>query len=331
VNTNQGGLTVSCIHSREIPVALISVMSTGALRAGMGKIMAFIFIIGIVVFLAGLITSGLFSRKLYTPLNQLLVSLENLPINASTLSFRNEYLYINHAIGQLYQKAIEYERTFNEYLNITAGDFKTALNSRDINGVSIILEHFCGMYGNSSLTSDHVRAYMEVLVNAFSAYARDANLENFDGKLDIEGKLKIETHRDLASFCDTLRETVVLAFEYAREQRQQKILLASKLLDYIKVNLSTPISLESTAEHCGISSSYASKLIREETGHSFPDCLNNFRLEAALILLGDSSLKVADIAAKAGFGGAAYFIKRFKARYGITPKAWRLQKNIGGS
>jgi YesN/AraC family two-component response regulator len=91
----------------------------------------------------------------------------------------------------------------------------------------------------------------------------------------------------------------------------------------MQANLSTPISLESTAEHCGISSSYASKLIREETGHSFSDCLNKFRLEAALTLLSNFSLKVEDIATKTGFGGSAYFIKQFKARYGTTPKAWR--------
>jgi AraC-like DNA-binding protein len=335
VNTNQGGVTVSYIHSREIPIILLSVMSTRSLRAGMDKIMTFIIVIGIGVFLTGLIPSGLFSRKLYTPLSQLLVSLENLPTNASNLSFRNEYLYINHAVDQLYQKAIEYERTFNEYLNIIVNDFKTALNSRDINGVSIILEHFRSMYRNSSQTNDHVRAYMAVLIDVFYAYVKNANLEKFDieGKLiggkSIEGKLKIETQRDLASFCDTLRGTVARAFEYAGGQK--KTLLVSKLLDYIRVNLSAPISLESTAEHCGISSSYASKLIREETGRSFSDCLNKFRLEAALILLGDSSLKVEDIAAKTGFGGAAYFIKRFKTRYGVTPKAWRLQKNIGGS
>jgi AraC-like DNA-binding protein len=44
-------------------------------------------------------------------------------------------------------------------------------------------------------------------------------------------------------------------------------------------------------------------------------------------LLEDHSVKVVDAAKAAGFNSAAYFIKRFRLKYGLTPNEWRDSKN----
>jgi YesN/AraC family two-component response regulator len=114
----------------------------------------------------------------------------------------------------------------------------------------------------------------------------------------------------------------------ADSQKNQAVLLVQKMLEYVRKNLTRPISLELAAFHLGISRGYAGRIFFAETGESFVDYTNKLRLEEAEKLLHNSRLKIEDIALKCGFTSAGYFIKRFKKTYGLTPKAYRIQNKI---
>ena len=49
------------------------------------------------------------------------------------------------------------------------------------------------------------------------------------------------------------------------------------------------------------------------------------RFQKAVVLLMETDLPVEEIAANVGYENMSYFYRQFKARYGMTPRQYRLQ------
>ena len=92
---------------------------------------------------------------------------------------------------------------------------------------------------------------------------------------------------------------------------------------FITQNYASPVSLESISERFGISSAYISRRFHREYGVGFSEYLTAVRLEAAVTLLGDTSLQVAEIAQRCGFSDSGYFIKVFRRHFDATPGEYR--------
>ncbi len=70
--------------------------------------------------------------------------------------------------------------------------------------------------------------------------------------------------------------------------------------------------------------SHLSRMFKKNTGYNFSEYLSERRLEeAAKLLLQDTKLKVADVSDALGYGNPTYFLSRFKAKYGVSPSAYR--------
>jgi AraC-like DNA-binding protein len=204
-------------------------------------------------------------------------------------------------------------------------EFEAALNRRSFTDLCGVLENFRSLCGSLEYPAESCRRYLLLVVQVFSRYLKKHRAADTGD----EEHFKAGTSENIDAFCSFMKAAAAGAFEYIGGQPgNRNALLASKLKEYLQANLRSMISLDSTAADFALSSGYVSRLIKEETGDSFVDYLNKLRLEAAMTMLGDSSLKIEDIARRAGFNSSGYFIKRFKARYGFTPKAWRLQNKI---
>ncbi|MCP4783028.1 MAG: helix-turn-helix transcriptional regulator [Fuerstiella sp.] len=83
-------------------------------------------------------------------------------------------------------------------------------------------------------------------------------------------------------------------------------------------------TLDGMAEICGMGRSAFSGYCHELTNVSPIDYLNRCRLEsAARQLVSQPEASITAIALDCGFSSSQYFCRRFKARYGMTPRAWR--------
>lgn len=86
----------------------------------------------------------------------------------------------------------------------------------------------------------------------------------------------------------------------------------------------TQLSVNSIAERFSISSGYYSRIFNEITGYTFPDYINNLRLEkAAGLLLSNRALSIREIALSVGYSSESYFSSSFKKKYGISPSKYR--------
>jgi two-component system response regulator YesN len=91
------------------------------------------------------------------------------------------------------------------------------------------------------------------------------------------------------------------------------------------------LSLNHISETFNISTTYFSRLFKEETGETFVSFLIQVRLEQAKHLLLETTLSVQDIAIRVGYLHPFSFIRVFKKEIGMTPGDYRKDKGHGQS
>ena len=86
------------------------------------------------------------------------------------------------------------------------------------------------------------------------------------------------------------------------------------------------LSLNEVADHVYVSQWHLSKLLNRETGQSFFDLLGSLRIARARELLGNSQMRIHEIAEATGFSDVAHFSRSFKRFAGCTPGEYRNQR-----
>ena len=100
---------------------------------------------------------------------------------------------------------------------------------------------------------------------------------------------------------------------------------------YVAENYSRSISLADVAAALGIPRQRVCDIMKTAHGVTFVNYLNNYRVEQAQKMLGESDLPLERIGASTGFSSPSYFIRVFKDFTGLTPGEYRkLIRNGGG-
>lgn len=99
-------------------------------------------------------------------------------------------------------------------------------------------------------------------------------------------------------------------------------LLVDAVLDYIADNYKNA-TLSEISEILNQPTYALSKLIKQQTHRNFKELLQSRKFYRAEELLRDTDLSINDIVAAVGYENNSYFFKRFKAKYNMTPTAYR--------
>lgn len=103
-----------------------------------------------------------------------------------------------------------------------------------------------------------------------------------------------------------------------------KELVARRAIEYMKKHYrEREFSLSLMADELRVSPEHLSRVIKSVTGTNYVETLNQMRLEQAKIYLKTTDMKLEEIAERAGWGSARYFIRIFKQYEGITPGKYR--------
>lgn len=95
------------------------------------------------------------------------------------------------------------------------------------------------------------------------------------------------------------------------------------ILSHVQENYARPIPIKEVADICFYSESHFMKFFKDCMGVSFTHYLNDYRLQAAAKLLGESDDTILEVASAAGFENLSYFNRAFKKKYGMTPGQYR--------
>jgi len=131
--------------------------------------------------------------------------------------------------------------------------------------------------------------------------------------------------RSIPQLLDSLRGDALLLVDML-SQRQSVVNAEAKaqVMAYIRQNFQSPdIYAASIAETFHLSRNAVYGLVREQTGKSLNEYLEELRINQAVTMLKTTGLTVAEIAAACGYNSTNTFYKVFKKRFGLSPSAFR--------
>ena len=139
--------------------------------------------------------------------------------------------------------------------------------------------------------------------------------------------LKVQSCNNLSELTDLLQHMFNNAnFELKIVKSKTVQINILESLDYINEHIGDrTLSIDLIADRCNISPSYFSKLFNSYTKKTFPDYVNNLRLQrAAELLINNRNADINDISAEVGFNSSSYFASAFKKKYGLSPSQYRI-------
>lgn len=133
-------------------------------------------------------------------------------------------------------------------------------------------------------------------------------------------------------------EELTNAFEKIREEldakHQTKLVIPrykspdeiiDKVVAYCEKNYQTA-SLTDLSALLYLNGSYLSQMIRQKTGRTFSDLLQETRMKQAALLLSDPTIKIYHISDMVGYNSSNNFTRAFKTYYNMTPSEYRQYK-----
>lgn len=103
----------------------------------------------------------------------------------------------------------------------------------------------------------------------------------------------------------------------------------SAMVKYIEENYASRLSLTDLSEEYNLSCTYLNTKFKSETGYTFHDFLNRYRVQKAVEFLKSDQYKIYEIAEMVGFSEYKYFIKVFKKYIGCPPAKFVIQGSSG--
>ncbi|MEA5051282.1 MAG: AraC family transcriptional regulator [Oscillospiraceae bacterium] len=97
------------------------------------------------------------------------------------------------------------------------------------------------------------------------------------------------------------------------------MLLIDRIKEYIMDNLDKHISVDELAKQLYLSPNYLGQVFRQYTGTTVKNYHNQMRMDTALRMIISGDKTISEIADEMGFESIAYFSRRFKMSYGISP------------
>ncbi len=155
---------------------------------------------------------------------------------------------------------------------------------------------------------------LEYARQAVSLGVREYLLKPVDEVALAELLKKIRDERDRQDSSDGAR----------REQQ-----LVSQLRKMIEEEYMNNISLKSLAERLHYNPAYLGRLFRAETGNSFRDELNAYRVRQAAQLLRSSDISIYEVVERVGYHDINYFHRIFLKTYGMSPGKYKSGQRKG--
>ena len=94
-------------------------------------------------------------------------------------------------------------------------------------------------------------------------------------------------------------------------------------LDYVHKNYAKQITINDICDKFKINKCYFCCMFKKETGQTFINYLNNYKIERSKDLLKNTNMTLLDISLEVGFNNQSYYSTIFKKYTNMTPQEYR--------
>jgi two-component system response regulator YesN len=131
----------------------------------------------------------------------------------------------------------------------------------------------------------------------------------------------LETYTELKEWLINRYDSLI---EWVRQNESTRYkCFVTRAIQYVREHYRSRITLSDVAAAVYVTPNYFSRLFREETGRTFTDWLNEFRVEKAKEYLSNLKLKLYEISDRVGYHDYKYFTLNFKKYAGCSPAVYR--------
>lgn len=123
---------------------------------------------------------------------------------------------------------------------------------------------------------------------------------------------------------DWLIQKTHATMEWLKSNRSdEKARVVAVIQRIVRNNLHEPINIDSIAQQVYLSPNYVRTIFRDVTGKTLHEYVMEERMNYALLLLKDKSLKIHEVSARIGYENTSYFCSVFSKYKGMTPNEYR--------
>ncbi len=171
------------------------------------------------------------------------------------------------------------------------------------------------------LLKNRLVMHMEQMLSAFSISVVDYEAEEAEVVAQFRLLMDMTSAQQLRQQCTVLIRTLRAYEESEQRQKSDKV---TKALEYIGEHFDDPgICAEKIGDALGVSASYVSRILKQNTGLGVVDHIHGARLQKAKALLEETELSLDEIAHQVGFSSRFTLTRSFKRYEEMTPGAWR--------
>lgn len=147
-------------------------------------------------------------------------------------------------------------------------------------------------------------------------------------QLEADYIQKAETCTNMAGLVKLNRQMLEGFIAQVRRTQEQSFLSPAirESCDFIRTNITKEFTLSDVAERVGYTEYYFTRKFYKETGSKVQDYIKEAKIEYAKIQLFTTSKGIQEISDSLNFGNRNYFSKVFREIVGVTPAAFRNQK-----
>lgn len=249
------------------------------------------------------------------------------------MHYLRSYLHYTQAFGYEKRFSIDFIRACNTSTEAVATDITSTirkfLNEKQFHNATAYLEEnqtkiLESLHSSGTVTYSYQAIYhfMESSFFALKSFFLEKSYPHPITSLTMLHVL--QAHTGVKAFLDFLIQ-IIQEYQETSEPNvsvQEKRFIEAIYL-YIDQNLAS-VTLNSMAEHFHITSAHLSRMFKKNAGQNFSEYLSEKKLQKAIEFLEkEEKMNINEISHALGYSTPAYFLTKFKERYGTTPTAYR--------
>ncbi len=134
----------------------------------------------------------------------------------------------------------------------------------------------------------------------------------------------LRTTQEIEKWFTDLIHKIVIVISEQNESQQKSI--SEKVISIIEEEYCTDLTVESCAAKLNYHPGYIRRIFNQEVGINFSTYLTQYRINMAKKWLGETDLKIFEIAEKLRYNNSQNFIRCFRKTEGITPGQYRQER-----
>ena len=223
-------------------------------------------------------------------------------------------------------KELENVKINGEYSIGLEKELQKSIINRDIESARMVLNKLLGQiffHSNANLKIIKSRVLELIVILSRTAIEGGADIQqifNLNNNYIEEVEQFTTLEKMSVWLTGIINRFMSYVFEFGDAKHADTIY---KITAYIKRNYMKKITLDDIAQHVYLSSTYVSKIFKDEMKVSLSRYINEIRIEKSKVLLLDNSLSLVDVANLVGYEDQSYFTKTFKSIMGLSPGKYR--------